>query len=459
MSKQKLLIIIVLISLFMRFYRLDNAVFGFDQNRDMLAMQKMVQDRRLPLLGPKEDRERAKFFFGPYHYYYFFPAYLVARGDPIGPLALAALGGAGMTWLLYAVGTRYFNKGTGLLAAFIHAGSFFFSDWERQFTNPYHLPLLTLGILYFLHKAIRENPWWIIPATILYGFAIQTHVAALFLLPVFLFYIHSFSLTPVLYAAVLFLVTLAPFIIFDLRHQGLNSQLIFMAVFKRSTSGTISLFENVRIVYDYFMIACAKFFSYEPSHILKIFISWILFFSLFSVLTLRKKLLRLETFIILSIPFLYVIGYSITAGDIRIALQFTEISIHQFYIPAFAALLVGSFVVTTLFQTKVIWALVLTLLLAFFISNFSMRLLYENPLGYNHKREAVDYIIKRAKNNPFSISVLDSVAYGFVDGFEYLFRYKGKMDIFNYKNPTYTISIPALPNSEVYFGDIGVLVP
>lgn len=447
-------------SVFMRFYQLETAVFGFDQNRDMIAMRKMYVEKKLPLLGPKEDRERAKFFFGPYHYYYFFPSYVLASGDPIGPLAQAALGGVLLTWVLYLVGARYLNPQSGMLAAFVHASSLFFSDWERQFTNPYHLPLLTMSILFLLHKSVRENHWWIVPACVLFGFAIQTHLAAFFFLPVFLFFFRSFALRPLLFGIVAFMATLIPLVIFDLRHAGLNIQLLVSAVSERTVQGKVDYVENFRVVYDYFLIAFARFFTAEPSRTVKALAALVLPLTLGSLLVARKILKpRLEVWIIGVIPLLYLVGYTLTAGDIRKALMFTEISIHQFYVPAFALLLLGSFIVTPLLKTKGAQALLTTILATVLVSNLSGRLAYDNPLGYRYRRAAVDYIVSQTQGNPFSVSVIDQVAYGYLDGFEYLFQYLSKGSFLDFNSPTYTIHIPPLPGATVRFGDISVTAP
>lgn len=456
----KLIVLILCMSAFMRFYRLETAVFGFDQNRDMIAMRKMYVEKKVPLLGPKEDRERAKFFFGPYHYYYFFPSFVIARGDPFGPLAQAALGGVLLTWVLYLVGSRYLNTQSGMLAAFVHAGSFFFSDWERQFTNPYHLPLLTMCILFLLHKSVRENQWWIVPSCVIFGFAIQTHLAAFFFLPVFLFFFRSFAVRPFVFGFAAFLATLVPLIIFDVRHDGLNSKLLLSAVSERTGQGKADYSENFQVVYDYFLIAFARFFTIEPSRTVKALAALVLPLTLGSLLVARKIFKpRLEAWIIGIIPLLYLVGYTLTAGDIRKALTFTEISIHQFYVPAFALLLLGSFIITPLLKTKGSQALLTTILAAFLVSNLSGRLAYDNPVGYRYRRAAVDYIVSHTLGNPFSISVIDKVAYGYLDGFEYLFQYLGKGNVLDFNSPTYTIHIPPLPGAMVRFGDISVTAP
>ncbi len=458
---------ILALSLFMRFYYVQNAVFGFDQNRDMIAMRKMALEKRPATLGPKEDRERVKFFFGPYHYYYFFPSYLIARGDPIGPLVFAAMGGVALTYLLYVAGTSFFNRLTGLTAASIHAGSFFFSDWERQFTNPYHVPLLGLGILLLLERSIRSHPYWVILAGLLFGFGLQTHLATLFLGPMFLLYLYPLVRSRAEYrkrvvgcvgAAAAFLLTLVPLLVFDIRHDFLNWKLFTDAITKRSFTG-LTIAENLPVVFDYMLTAVSRFFTWKSTPLLMTSLAVIVPLSLVICVLHRQVKSIVGLAMILILPLVYLFGYAITAGNIQVALAFTEISVHQFYMPGFAILLILCYAATLLFRMRAVRAIALLGLVIFLGHNLSYRVTFDNPLGYNHKRDAVNYIVASGQGKPYAVSVIDSVAYGFVDGFEYLFLLRGSQLQSGYRSPTYTITIPAKHDASVRFGDIGVTIP
>ena len=120
LKKNWLLILIILLAAFLRLYRIgDYMEFLGDQGRDVLIIRDFLKNGNLFFIGPQTSV--GNMYLGPFFYYLITPSLLLSNFNPIGPAIFIALINIGAVFLSYWVGKKWFNKSTGLIAAFIFA--------------------------------------------------------------------------------------------------------------------------------------------------------------------------------------------------------------------------------------------------------------------------------------------------------------------------------------------------
>lgn len=149
------LFIILLVAAFMRLYRIgDYLTFLGDEGRDVLVVYNILHGH-FTLLGPTASV--GGFFLGPIYYYFMAPFLWLFNYNPVGPAVMVALAGIVTVWLVYFVGQKFFDRTTGLIAAFLFAISPLVIAYSRSSWNPNLMPLTTLLLLFFLYKAVLKK--------------------------------------------------------------------------------------------------------------------------------------------------------------------------------------------------------------------------------------------------------------------------------------------------------------
>lgn len=246
--------LILLVAAFMRLYRIgDYLTFLGDEGRDVLVVYNILHGH-LTLLGPTASV--GGFFLGPIYYYFMAPFLWLFQYNPVGPAVMIALAGIVTVWFVYVVGTQFFDRTTGIIAALLMAISPLVLVYSRSSWNPNLMPLTTLLLLFVLYKAVKKNSSkFYLLAGVLLGIALQLHyievfVGATIVLYVFVVGVYKvlqkkFSLFTLLtqylkaYAALLvgFLVGWSPFLAFEFRHGFHNIQAIINFIFHPATTG------------------------------------------------------------------------------------------------------------------------------------------------------------------------------------------------------------------------------
>ncbi|MFH1244101.1 MAG: glycosyltransferase family 39 protein [bacterium] len=230
-----LIIIVLIVALSLRFYRLSATLtFLEDEGRDLLVVHKMLDTFRPVLLGPQTST--GNMYLGPLYYYLITPALFLSRMDPLGPAIFIGLTGALTVYLLYLFGTKWFGKLSGMLAAIMYALLPLPVTFTRNSWNPNLAPLLSLLLLHYLVKIIEDKstakkPFFILG--LLGGAIVQMHyMALLFLVGVgvtLIYYLrHNGSklIKGIPLAIIGFVIVLSPFIIFEIRNNFVNTHAI-----------------------------------------------------------------------------------------------------------------------------------------------------------------------------------------------------------------------------------------
>ncbi|HLL60596.1 MAG TPA: hypothetical protein VK338_02675 [Candidatus Nitrosocosmicus sp.] len=221
------LILIFFFGIFLRnLYLPENLLFGYEQGRDALVINDILSGKKFTLLGPQTDIPGI--YHGVLYYYYLAIGYFFAQGDPAVVILFFTLFNALSIVVVYAIGKEIFkNRYLPLLAAFFTTISFNVIIYSRWLSNVSPSILLAALLFYILIRLVKtNNSFYVIPSAflvgilahfellnMLYGVVLLSIILKVFKIKVRL--LHAIS------SFAIFIATLSPFIIFDLRHEFL----------------------------------------------------------------------------------------------------------------------------------------------------------------------------------------------------------------------------------------------
>ena len=287
-----LIIGILLIAAFMRLYKIaDYLTFLGDEGRDVLVVYNILHGH-LTLLGPTSSV--GGFFLGPIYYYIMAPALFLAGYSPVGPAMMIGIFGVVTVWLVYYIGSKFFSKTAGVIAATLFAINPLVILYSRSSWNPNLMPLTTLLMLFVLYKAVEKKSWKLYVLTgVLYGIAMQLHYIEVFIGPMMAVYFLigniwrpyekkkiEFDFVYLLKNAAFvlggFVVGWSPFLAFEARHGFNNLRAIFQFVFHPHQAGDGVGFANfVPTIKDVFFRLFARLILNIPEQALyKNYPSW-----------------------------------------------------------------------------------------------------------------------------------------------------------------------------------------
>ncbi len=257
-NKEFIIVLFLLIlATFLRLYRIDGYMtFLGDEGRDALVVRDILQGR-FTLLGPTSSV--GGFFLGPIYYYFMAPFLWLFNFDPVGPAIMVGLFGVATVFLIYKVGSEFFDKKAGYIAALIYAISPLVIAYSRSSWNPNVMPFFSLLMLYTLYKAVHKNSNLLfVICGLLFGVLMQLHYVATFLIPVILLYIFFVQFYPFfkkkslkkvvyviksyLWIFIGFIIGWSPFLTFEVRHGFPNTQSIIRFIFHSGDTGTTTQF-------------------------------------------------------------------------------------------------------------------------------------------------------------------------------------------------------------------------
>ena len=206
-----------------------------DQGRDVTIIRDLFLHKNLFFIGPQTSI--GNMYLGPWFYYLIAPSLLLANFNPIGPAIFIALVNIATIYLIYFVGQKWFSKPIGLTAAFLFAISPVVIKYSNFIWNPNVMPFFALLFVYFFFEGIfKKNYRYFIYASLSFVMVLNSHYLGLALLPLPLLYwlinlikfikTKSKQLRPFLYntflAFMVFIASLIPQILFDIKHSGQN---------------------------------------------------------------------------------------------------------------------------------------------------------------------------------------------------------------------------------------------
>ncbi len=219
-----LLILILALSLILRFYRLhDIYVFNFDEEYQASYAWTLVKDVHPIWIGVSSSF--LDFYLGPYFTYFTAVLLYFSSGDPMLTAYFAAFLGVVTTGIIFFVGRKIFNNQIGYIASLLYATMPIFVFFDQKYWNPMFTPIIVLFLFLTLYYNLKSYWFWI-GAAVLFGTVLNTHLgpAPLFLIGVYQFFKGGYwkSIKLIIISFLAFLIFYWPLIVFDFNHNFSN---------------------------------------------------------------------------------------------------------------------------------------------------------------------------------------------------------------------------------------------
>lgn len=443
MDKKEKLLVILLISIgfFLRIWRLRE-LMGFDYDQEVAAFAvKQILSGKLTLIG--QQTSVGGVFIGPGYYYLLAFFYWIFAMDPIGIGVMVALISIATMAFLFVLTKNIFGKETALISLVLYATNSKINFFDRTTAPSNPVMLITLITLFLLWQ-IRKGKTWLTPLVIAATAAasIHLHPSAAVLLPliiiVWIFWkIPRPSRASITKSALVGFVIISPLLLFDLRHEFLNTKGIINALKKPGDQAYFFLFKlliTLRIQVE----NLASLFAFKQSF---------------------SAVLALATFVVWKISKIsqkHLFWFWILVPAVIFSFYQKHIPDYYFLvaIPAMLIILASSLrIIAIKWSKKAFWLLFSLIVLA----NLNSLDNSVNPYSLKYKQQAVN-LIKESKGSQAIVSFDTDL--GLDAGFRFLLG-QANVDFDSEEVPTHTIVIPSIrrtaPGREHTFGGIKVI--
>lgn len=381
-----------------------------DQGRDVLIIRDFLKNGNLFFIGPQTSI--GNMYLGPFFYYLIAPALLLANFSPVGPAVFISLISVATTYLIYFVGKRWFSSPIGLTSAFLFAISPVVIKYSNFIWNPNIMPFFSLLFVYFFFESFRTKKYHLfLYASLAFVMVMNSHYLGLALLPFTgLFWLYnlikfiktkSAQLKPLIkytvLAVLIFIVSLTPQILFDLKHDGQNIKALFNFFTYRETTVNIKAYKAIPEIPALFDQVNTRLLT-GKNETVGLIVSIALAVSLLPLIFKFKK----------QKPAFWIIFFWYLSGLVALALYKQHIYDHYF-----AFLFPAVFLLAGYLTHKFKFVGILFLI---FITIFSF---LENPFRYqpnnqlNTTTQIVDSIVSKSNNQVFNYAILSKMGYGF----------------------------------------------
>lgn len=224
-----ILAVILLLAFLFRFYKLsDWFSFGMDQEYEIYLVRNIASLKHFPAIGV--NASDTGFYLGPFFIYLSVIPFILFLGNPLGFAVTASGLGLLTTWALYYLANRIFGVKTALFSAFFYAVSFLAGFYDRNFWNPSLVPLLSLLLGFFIFRLVNDHKKSLLYLALIFGFSFHVHLSLLVFLPLIVYaVIKKFSILSkksIIWSIIIFIFMISPLILFDIRHDFLNSRAV-----------------------------------------------------------------------------------------------------------------------------------------------------------------------------------------------------------------------------------------
>lgn len=443
LPKNSLLVLVLGISIFFRFYQLEKLFFfSLDEEVIALHIRQITTGYHFPAIGV--NAADTGLYLGPIYFYAVAPLFYLFSSDPVaGALFSSSIGVMG-TLAIYWLGSQIGGKRVGLMAALLHGSSLAVALFERKFFNPQPAILVTSLVLVSLLK-IKDDHRFVYLLAILLGLTLHLNLSLTIFIPLSLFWLWkqkvNFSKRIAIKAGLLFCVFLSPLFYFDVRHEFQITKAVVNLV-SRKSSVKNEPFTVKKLLFPITYLAKVGGVELSSSNILNEFetfagahknsasiLGWFLLaISLFAFNPPTRK----SKLLIASLA----IGF--------VGLWFYPGRIQEYYATILIApyLIILSVALDKLSQ-KVFFATP-SLLLLLLIVSMNQLLSINNPHGLTIKKEITKKIIENTSSRQFSLERRGSDAYGY--GFSYLLLIQNHPPASSFSDPI--ISWLFLPGEE-----------
>ena len=240
--------IVLSLFLFLRIWLLPQTIsFGWDQERDAQIVEKIVTFTGIPLIGPRVVGDNG-FYLGPYFFYLLAPFYFLTSLHPYAINYFVIFVSITFFAISFLSLKKIYDFKTAITFLLIWAVLPAAIYQDKIAWNPVLIPLSFSIIILFLSKFQFKPKYYFILGLIL-GLIFHIHFQGLFYAVFALVYLikrNSKSNLYFIWTIFGFILTFIPLIIFDIRHQWLNSHL-FINFFFSSPQSSKSLFSFIPV--------------------------------------------------------------------------------------------------------------------------------------------------------------------------------------------------------------------
>ncbi len=207
-----------------------------DQGRDAIIAKQILKDKDIVLIGPVTST--GNMYLGPLYYYFMVPFLALSYPSPVGPAYAVAILSIFTLWVLYYLGKEMVGEKAALIATLLMTISTVAVAHSRFSWNPNLAPLVAIVLLWASYRALTKSSWYVILMSICIAVLVQLHYVTLLTIPaagsIWLMVLYRFfknkgkAVVPfvasTVIGVVLFLISLTPLVIFDLRHDFINTK-------------------------------------------------------------------------------------------------------------------------------------------------------------------------------------------------------------------------------------------
>lgn len=457
----KILAIIITSGFLLRFLRFEKLFYyTMDEEVMNLIQRRIVLGEHYPLIGSVSPLST---YLGPIFYYIGAIILAISKLNPLGQGFFAILLGTFNIFFIYRVAKGLFNEKVGILSSCFYSSSFLMVLFDRRYWHLSLGPLLSMIILFSIFKIKIGSTKFIYPLVFALILGWNTDYTNLVL---FLFVGLSWLLfklpikkREIGIALIIFILSNIPLLLFDLRHDFLNTTAFINYFTKVKTSSNLgdreslgetrfeqtllsaslpfitfsrSLYINSDLNISKQHTYCKEFIIQRNTQqgVVPPFLAFIIFIS-FMVITIKKS--KSENALAYKLVFSFFI---IFLFGVFIYAAFFRGDVFEHYLATLLPFIfiLSAVVVSEIFSKNKIFALVLVLI--FLTANFNSWLHSYNPLGFKNKLEATKFALDKVGSHKFSLDSLGS-CFKF-DGFYYPFLLFGRHPEKSYQDPNYS---------------------
>lgn len=399
-----LLILVVLSSIFFRFYRLPtNYHFAGDQGRDALVMSAMLRGERLQLLGPTTSV--GNYYSGPFYYYFTAPSLWISHFKPIGPAIFHAIIGVITTVCLYVFLKKRANEATALIASGLYGLAPVFVVYNRFAWNPNTIPLFFLLFLWSLSLYVEKKSLNFLSLALLcFSILLQLHLVTLVLVVPLVLALWGVNGSPKKQPRLLVLGAVTLLV------MAISVAPLVMGLLKNShTTGSLLTFSPLQFLNNLYLVVFAVLKALTGKVLFLPLMVGLALFSIGSaVCELRKNSLKK--------PWLLLIVISLFTSMLAISFLNAKIETHYLLVVLMSLLLISSYGLGEIIRSvRQIWLKVgLILLFCLLLLNSYMphwqSIFYPTSISASEIEKVTQTIIQSSQNQPFQFAVLSEAS-------------------------------------------------
>lgn len=448
----RVLLLILMLAAFLRFYKLGDLFhWTLDEEFWSYIPFNIASGYHIPLIGGHISG--TGLYSGPLFVWLMAIVFFLTQGNPLGIAVFVSMLGVVTTALTYFVGKTLFNNKVGLIASLLSASSMLMTIYDRKYWNANPIPLLSLLTILSIYQISKGKLKWSYLLALVLSIAFHAHMTsgALLLLVIVAWFVLKLPIKEktVFYSIGLFFLMQLPLLLFELRHNFLNTRAL-LSFFSNAAKSTPlipsfiqvgKLFSNTagRLVFMPTNLDIAKELTLCQDYALfrsqpPIWAVAVALLSLIFIATKYKKTGFRLLGITVIVNFLGILWYRLLAGSIWYPGQLSE----YFFLPSFPIIFLGlsALAVKLLEKTKVYRILVIIFIAILVLINVSALITATHSDSFTDKLQVVTQALRKVENSSFIFNI-EGDDRCLIYGYRYLFSYLRNEPSASYLDPEF----------------------